>query len=148
MPVPDILPDSSEPTEAMRRHRMIENIKKQLVGAVLRINEFMENHDDSEAIKKLHFAPTDVTAPDGEVNRIRYYSVWDSSCLRILETGQLARAKRDEPKFSDILENGADESVIVTLRELEMDRNKYNTARLADIVLRLEKILAPKETPQ
>ena len=146
MPVPDILPESpKEPTEAMRRHRAVENIKKHLVGAVLRINEFMESHSESEAIKRIHFAPTDVEMPDGEVNRVRCYSLWDSSGLRILETGQLARAERDEPKYSDILEYGADKSVIVTMRELEMDRNKYNTARLADIALHLEKILPPKE---
>lgn len=144
MPVPDIVPDK-EPTEAMRRHRTIENIKKHLVGAVLRINEFMEEHSENEAIKKLHFAPTDIELPDGEINRVRYYSLWDSSGLRILQTGQLARAERDEPKYSDILEKGADKSVVVTIRELEMDRTRYNTARLADIASRLEKILAPKE---
>lgn len=146
MPVPDILPESSkEPTESMRRRRAIENIKKHLVGAVLRISEFMENHNESEAIKKLHFAPTDIEMPHGETNRVRYYSLWDSSGLRILETGQLARAERDEPNFNDIIENGADRSIVVTIRELEMDRNKYNTARLADIGLRLENILAPKK---
>jgi hypothetical protein len=127
----------------MRRHRAIENIKEHLTRAVLRIHEFMQNTDEAVAIKRLHFAPTDIESPEGEVSRVRYFSLWDSSGMRILETGQLARAERPEPNYAEIVEHGADKSIVVTMRELEMNRKKYSVARLSEIALRLENLLAP-----
>ena len=145
MPIPDQLPASEkESSDEMRRKKTIDKIKHNLTAALQGIQHYMGNHSDADAIKRLHFDNTDIlTGQEDKSVRMRYYSLWDVSNLRILENGSLARPSDEKPNYLKTMEKGADESTIVTINELETNHEKYNLARLSNIALRLETMLTP-----
>lgn len=145
MNVPDQLPSSPDATDTMRRQRVLKEIQENVVAASLRVQHFMKNHSEAEAIKKLHFADTDVQYEDNKTVRMRYFSLWDSMGMRLLTTGRLAEAV-GTPNYEEIQANdGADTSKIVTIKDMEANPRRYNLARLGNLAFQLDKIARPSE---
>lgn len=149
MNVPDQLPTSTEDsTEAMRRQRVLKEIEKNVVAASLRVQSFMKDHNEADAIKKLHFADTDVQYGDDKTVRMRYFSLWDSMGMRLLTTGRLAKAA-GAPNFEEMQANdGADVSEIVTIKDMEANPQRYNLARLGNLAFQLSTIAQSSENQE
>ncbi len=142
MPVPDQPRNPDEITIEMRRDRTMDEIVQNMSGAILRTTVFMRQNSAEQAIKKLHFADTDVLNDDGTTVRMRYYSLWDSKSLRLLTTGRLARPLDMPNRDVEV-----DRSQIVPINESENGLGSYNLAQLADIALHLDKLLKNEESP-
>lgn len=141
MAIPDQIPEAYEATneqkqiEHLRAHK---RVRQELYLATERLIIFLENTPTENIFRKVHAATTKITNAHGDVDTVRYFSLWTTDDMRLTTSGLLLRSD-DYPKKYHDMHNGADKSHIIS----DSDLRKFTSGQLVTVATHLEKFLNP-----